>query len=129
MFFATLCTNGELKNHPTRRVIPGGENFPIAEPNFTNTVSTIMVESVIAPQNVLPLCLGKTDAGVLCTGMMSQGDRGIEELRGLARALIKALEAAIPEASGKQQTYFEELLSDAKTHGLEMPVYGRIPLD
>lgn len=107
----------------------GGENFPIDSPNFTNTVSTIMVLTVIAPGSTQAFRLGRSDIGLLCDGSLDRGERGIAQLRKVAKKVIATVEEALPTMEGETKEYFQLLLEDARLEGLNMPVMGPIPLD
>lgn len=107
----------------------GGENFPIDSPNFTNTVSTIMVLTVIAPGSTQAFRLGGSDIGLLCAGSLESGKRGTAQLRKVAKKVIETVEEALPTMEGEEQEYFQLLLENARQEGLNMPVLGPIPLD
>ncbi len=91
MFSFEVMRHGELRNNRGTITIPepvGGENFPIDEPNLTNTVSTIMVLTTIARGATQGISIGHSDIGLLCNGVISQGEEGIRELAGLAKTLL-----------------------------------------
>lgn len=132
MFTCECMHHGEINHQSSSLTIPepaGGENFPIDSPNFTNIVSTIMVLTVIAPGSTQAFRLGRSDIGLLCDGSLDRGERGIAQLRKVAKKVIATVEEALPTMDGETKEYFQLLLEDARLEGLNMPVMGPIPLD
>lgn len=126
MFEHRLLNVSEATNAPTLRV-PGGENYPLDDPNFTNAVSTIMVEAIVAPDQTVVVVLDG-DIRVLCHGVISKGDSGIEELKSLAKTLFFAMGQAVasPDCPPKHREYYTAMVKDASENGLNMPMYGKI---
>lgn len=126
MFEHRLLTVSEAANAPTLRV-PGGENYPLDNPNFTDTVSTIMVEAIVAPNQTVVVVLDG-DIRILCHGVISKGDSGIEELKALAKTLFFTMGQAVasPDCPPKHREYYAATVKDASENGLNMPMYGKI---
>lgn len=123
--------NEALPKGVTTITIPGGENYPVDDPNFTNAVSCIMVETMISPDMTLAVKLGNSGTAILCTGIIQQGEAGIGELKNLANTLLFAMGMAVatPGMDEESKDYCLKLVQDANENGLDMPLYGKIPLN
>lgn len=126
MFMCEMIENLDLTSPMIP--IPDAELFPADEPNFTNVVSTMMLETMISDAAAV-FRLGTSSIGIRCMGMISQGPDGIRELRTLAKTLLSAIETAAPQLPSDEADYFGRLIDDYKHNGLDMPFHGRIALD
>lgn len=108
--------------------------FPIDVTNFSGLVSTITVETMLTMDGGgAAFRFGNGNVELDCCGMISQGEDGIEELRRLARAVLRCCKAAMEGASTvkltpKHRAYFAGLLRDFENNGLVMPRFGKIEL-
>lgn len=106
--------------------------FPIDTTDFAGLVSTITVETMIAMNEEITFSFGP-DIEMACWGTISQGENGIEELRKLARVVLRCCNTAlepsfVSKLTPEEKTYFEALINDFVEHSFVMPMFGKIAL-
>ena len=92
--------------------------------DFGSLISSLMVNSIVG----CPVSrIGNTSICVECSGEISKGDDGIEELKRNAvsfkELIVKALENGM---ESKYEKFYKHFLKDFEENGLHMPVYGKI---
>lgn len=115
--------------------IPSGSQdgpFPMDTADFAGLVSTITVETLIAMNEEITFSFGP-DVEMACRGTISQGEDGIEELRKLARVVLRCCNTALEPAfaaklTPEEKAYFEALINDFIDHGFVMLMFGKIEL-
>lgn len=91
--------------------------------SFAEFVSTIQVQAMIG-DGVFRLGDSKTTVKLTTTG--HNGERGIEELKTLAKEICELAKQSIDLMSNEYAKFYEHFVNDFEKHGLTMPFYGKI---
>lgn len=91
--------------------------------DFGSLISTIGIESIISNGNFQ---LGNSSVYISVTNTNIKGDAGIELLKQYAKDIAEIIENALPLMSSPYREFYEHFISDFKSNGLIMPMYGKI---
>lgn len=134
--FIEKTTENSLHSSDTPKIqIPSRSKagpFHIDTSDFSGLVSAITVETMIAMNEEITFSFGP-DVKVACRGNVSQGENGIEELRKLARVVLRCCNTVlepsfVAKLTPKENAYFKALINDFIDHGFVMPMFCKIKL-
>mgnify|MGYP006983164610 CR=1 FL=1 len=91
--------------------------------DFASFISIIQVEAIVG-KNIRRI--GDTGITIELTDTGNTGEEGLNELKQVAREMIRISQKAIPLMSKKYAEFYNFYVNDFEKNGLVMPAYGKI---
>lgn len=91
--------------------------------DFGSFISTIQVEALIG---MSVRRLGDSDIYISLTPTGNIGEKGMEELKKVAKDILELSKEAIPKMTEGYAAFYQYFLEDFEKNGLVMPMVGKI---